>query len=414
MARGRRGAPAVTHVGRVRVACFAMGDLGHVVRVLGVAGDLVAAGAEVVVWTDRRFADHVAAAGARLADLFAGRPLAAADDRSMPVPCRYVTFAGVHGHEVAAEARTFAPDVVVFDGFTVIGRVVAAALGRPWVVALAGHAIDPVATRAALASDPRVALDPRCLAAVERLRSEHGLADASPYIYVADPSPWLNLCGEPAAWLTEAERARMAPLACRGALTGSLATAPTARPGDGVLRVYASLGAVVWRYFGERALAILEAVSRAVARRPDARATLSLGGASPPAERVRALVHERVAVHGWVDQWAALGACDVFVTHHGLSSTHEAVARGVPMISAPIFWDQPALAARSQALGLAVPLPPTATADDVAAALDEVARRRDAMRRALATARAWEVEAARERPAIARRVLALARAREES
>ncbi len=48
----------------------------------------------------------------------------------------------------------------------------------------------------------------------------------------------------------------------------------------------------------------------------------------------------------------------MFVTHHGLKSTHEAIWQRVPMISYPFFGDQPALAALCQRLGLAVPLVP--------------------------------------------------------
>ena len=47
---------------------------------------------------------------------------------------------------------------------------------------------------------------------------------------------------------------------------------------------------------------------------------------------------------------------DLFVTHHGLNSTHEAIFNRVPMLSYPFFWDQPGLAAKCQAFGIARPL----------------------------------------------------------
>ena len=46
----------------------------------------------------------------------------------------------------------------------------------------------------------------------------------------------------------------------------------------------------------------------------------------------------------------------VFVTHHGLNSTHEAIYHRTPMLSYPFFGDQPYLANRCRDLGLSVPL----------------------------------------------------------
>src|SRR5690606_29333751 len=103
------------------------------------------------------------------------------------------------------------------------------------------------------------------------------------------------------------------------------------------------------------------------------------------------------------------------VTHHGLCSTHEAVFHEVPMISQPFFWDQPGLAARCQAFGIAVPLSdaPRGAFDEAAfsAALDRVIADRVAMRRGLRKARSWEVRTIAGRDAIVNRFAALERAR---
>ena len=164
--------------------------------------------------------------------------------------------------------------------------------------------------------------------------------------------------------------------------------------------MYVSFGTVIWRYDSREALAALEAIATA------------LGGATPDPARVAALARPNVKVERYVDQWSVLREANVFVTHQGLNSTHEAIFHGVPMLSYPFFWDQPALAATCERLGLALPLAasprgPIAAAD-VTAALDLLVRRRDAMRLALSRALEWERSTIAGRPAVVDRVLALA------
>ncbi|MCL4807576.1 MAG: hypothetical protein KJ062_07250, partial [Thermoanaerobaculia bacterium] len=176
-------------------------------------------------------------------------------------------------------------------------------------------------------------------------------------------------------------------------------------------KLYASLGTVVWRYWPAVALAALAAVAEATASIPGARAVLSLGRAAPGAAELKALDRPGVTVAAYVDQWAILGEADVFLTHHGLSSTHEAIWHGVPMLSYPMFWDQPALAARCQELGLARPLVETPRGEvgpgPVRAALEEQARHAGTSRDRLAAARAGEVRTVEGRGAALDRILAL-------
>ena len=94
-----------------------------------------------------------------------------------------------------------------------------------------------------------------------------------------------------------------------------------------------------------------------------------------------------MSVHTEVDQWSMLAHSDCFITHHGLNSTHEAIFHRVAMISFPFFWDQPALAAKCQALGLAIPLtdvPRGEVRDDhIETAWERYLDQRDAMRTSL-------------------------------
>ena len=156
----------------------------------------------------------------------------------------------------------------------------------------------------------------------------------------------------------------------------------------------------------------LIALKTAIAHRPDVEAVVSLGGAGP-SDAAAWLSTPNVRVESYVDQWQVLSEATVYVTHHGLNSTHEAIYHRVPMVAYPFFFDQPALAARCIELGLSVPLADSprgrVTPDAVLAALDRVAATRASMDAALDAARGWEEETIRGRPTVIRRVLALAK-----
>jgi UDP:flavonoid glycosyltransferase YjiC (YdhE family) len=399
----------------MRIACFAMSFADHFNGVLVVVEELVRAGAKVRVWTDATFKSRIEAVGAEFADLFAVGSLDSVDDKSSPRGARGVSFAAAHGHTLTAETAAFRPQLLIHDSFAFIGRVVAEQLELPRVIVTAGHAVDAAAFRAALPNDPRVSIDRVCLDAVERLKSEYRIDDASPFSYVADPSPWLNICKEPSEWVNATERAFLGPIACFGALPrDAMERGTTIAVGAG-LRLYAAFGTVIWRYWPNQALRALEAVADGLAGLPDTKMVVGLGGAQVEAIALAGLRGRGVVVHKYADQWTELRDADLFVTHHGLGSTHEAVACAVPMLSLPFFWDQPALARRAQQFGLAVPLidgvVPEAhpSQDAVRIGLERATENRDAMLDQLRAARTWEARTIAARPEIARQIMAIAR-----
>ena len=399
-----------------------MPEEAHFQRVRPLIAGVARRGLMAHVFTHRRFEDAVGRAGGRFVDLFGQRPLEQADDESLPVPCRYVTFAGHYAEGIIQDLAALRPALVIYDGFALVGLVVARALDLPSVHVCSGHDIDAAQFRAALEHDPRVRISPRCFRAVETLRQRHGISDASPFSYVADPSPFLNIYGEPSEYLPETGRRRLEPVGffgslppiedLRGSDTGptektSVFGKPEPGPPDGTspftgvkarLKLYVSFGTVVWRYWAREALDVLTAVAQAVAAMPDVHALLSFGGAAVSPGAIAALTAPNVSVATYVDQWFALSQAGAFLTQHGLCSTHEAIFHRVPMISYPFFWDQPSLAGKCQALGLAIPLVPSLVseprcpvrAEDVAAALGELARRREVMGEKLDEARRWE------------------------
>ncbi|MEO8605095.1 MAG: glycosyltransferase [bacterium] len=396
------------------IAFFCMHGVGHLQMLLPVVEALCARGCVVRVLTRAEFRPMVERVGARFVDLFARHSIEAADATSLPVPCRFVSFAGMHAESLAQEVASFKPDLIVYDTFSVVAPVIARRLGLPYVNVCPNHAPVPARLLAALREDPRVAVSGQCWAAVRRLREMHGMREASPFSYVAELSPFLNLYCEPREFLAPEDRAALEPLAFFGSLAPALrpraapAVFPPRRRG---LRIYVSFGTVIWWYFAAPASAVLDAIVRACAGL-EVDVVIALGGHSLDAAARAALARPNVAILDFADQWTALDEADLFITHHGLNSTHEAIFHRVPMISHPFFGDQPALAQRCQDLGLALPLGTDSGApvepQDVRRAIEQVVAQRDVFATNLETARAWELRTIDDRAAIVDRLLALA------
>jgi MGT family glycosyltransferase len=109
--------------------------------------------------------------------------------------------------------------------------------------------------------------------------------------------------------------------------------------------IYASLGTA----FTDRPevyTAIIDALGRL-----DARSLLSMGGTEHAGT-----VGEHVEIRSSVDQLAALGTAQVFVTHAGMGGVMEALYFGVPLVCLPRTTEQQTIARRVAELGLGVDL----------------------------------------------------------
>lgn len=396
------------------VAFFCMPEPGHFQRMRSLVAGISGLGMKAHVFTHRDFRPYVERAGGAFIDLFAKYP--PPDVTSLPVPCRHVSFAGQHADGIRRDVEALDVSLVVYDTFAVVGFVVARLLGLPHVNVCAGHNVEPSRFLENLRTDPRVRIAPECHRAAETLRTRYGIADASPFSYVTALSPHLNVYCEPPQYLDDAERRPFEPIAFYGSLPSleepgdpPEGASGLADPfGNAKVKVYASFGTVVWRYYAAEALRALGAISEALDAMPDVRAVISLGGADIDG---RALAKPNVTVARYVDQRRVLREADVYVTHHGLNSTHEAIFHRVPMISYPFFWDQPELARKCQRFGLAVPLEETPRGpvrrEDVGAALARILADRERMRGSLAEAHDWERAVMANRSSVLRRIAAL-------
>lgn len=403
------------HMARPTVAVITLVQLGHFRRLRPVIQGLVGRGADVVVCTARRFAPEVERLGGRFVDLFEGRPFEGLDDETLPWAARWTTWAARYAGEVSEQVAD--AELVVGDSSSVIAEVVARALRVPFASVRTGHAWLPETYLPTLAQQT-VRISAACEAAAGVLRDRYGMEDATPFAYASGPSRDLNVYCEPPEFLNDAERARFEPVVFIGSLAPGESAEPSAgsRPGwfpsRASRRVYVSFGTFVWTYWTEEALLAMGRVAEAISRLPGAAGLISLGGADIPQAAVDALRGPQVRVERFVDQWSVLEETDVFVTHHGLNSTHEAVWHTVPMVSYPFFADQPLQAARCQELGLAVGLvdePRAApTVEDVLAAIARVDSERDRFASALEKARGWEEATIAGRPHVVDRILELA------
>lgn len=396
------------------VVLFCMPERGHLQRSLPVIHAIARQTSKIYVYTDRQFADRVTRAGGVFMDLFAEGPLDAIDADSIPVPSRYVTFAACRGQAIAARISRLSPTIIVHDTFAVIARVVAHLLDLPAINLCACHALVPSRAIAAMALDSRVKTSRSCLDAISRLQSEYGMDSASPFSYLDGLSPLLNLYGEPKQYLSPADRSALEPLAFFGSLLPEMHAPARVQLFDHSSRkqrIYVSFGSVVWRYFAPKAESLLRCLA-AELNSKEHEVIVSTSGYRLSAATAAELLRSEFHVLSFVDQWSVLQEADVFITHQGLNSSHEAIWHGVPMLSCPFFSDQPPLAKRCHALGLALPLCPATEQTIAPGVVRECFSRLQAdaerMHDRLSLARQWEIQVMAERDGIVKALLAFA------
>lgn len=394
------------------VVAVEMGYAGHLRRMVPVLQGLVEAGAQVHLFSSLTSREVVERLGVHHHDLFADGSPDQSDPDTWPRSMRSLAFAADHGEAIARRAAALAPDLILYDSFACLGEAMARRFGIPSVSLSSGHNRPRAASAEHVRQMGEQHLSPRALESMLVLRERYGLHAEKPTDLWLTKSPWLNLYGEPPEFLPTGDRESFHPIAFFGSLQQDRILDPTpVFSADAAIRhrLFVALGSINWRYFSAAVHETLRAVSQAVTSMPDAEAIVSLCGEDVSA--VPGVAHARVQVASFVDQWSVLAQATTVITHHGLNSTHEAIWHQVPMLSVPFIHDQPGLARRCQAFGLALPLAEplsrVPTVAQVRAAIEQAQMQRTSMLERLSVAKDWEQHVIAQRPAVIARILAL-------
>ncbi|MBO9532194.1 MAG: hypothetical protein J7513_04375 [Solirubrobacteraceae bacterium] len=350
-----------------RITCFTLPVAGHVTPLVPVVAALARQGHAV-----RVVADGVL--GSRFADVGAAVASYPEDDAALlraPSP-NFLEVAGVLATRtertlLAAaieELQRQPADVVVVDSMAPWGRLAAELLGLPAVTSCSSFVITPRlgATRQGTVDVlRRLPQGVGGLAAIGRaraaLRHRFGVDCGGPMRLLANRTattivhtsrafhPPLGRLGQQVQFVgaTAAGERNDVPVDPAGALGEALDAADAGAP-----LVYVALGTIY-----NRRPAFLRACAEALAD-GDRRVVISVASAQLR-EEIGPLPDSVVAAV-MPPQLAILDRAQLFVSHGGLNSVHEALWRGVPMILYPQAADQPVVAARAARLGAGVVL----------------------------------------------------------
>ncbi len=264
--------------------------------------------------------------------------------------------------ECVAIARAFQPDLVIYDFCAVEGYFVGQVLGiRSWcsIPGLIGPLADYEYLARSLSTEPN-------REALTALRSRYGVTVRPDQVELISNSLYLpadlNLLWSypavtPADFMDNRHPARYQ-------FVGYPSDGhPDRRTRSGPPLIYLSLGTEVMDNLWPAQPETRDGLCRCVAGLAERWASWDVEVAFVTMDRpVLARYPANWRVYGTVDQQEMLSRADVFVTHGGSNSLHEAILSQVPMVVVPFFGDQMLIGRRVQELGIGIALPvPEAT-----------------------------------------------------
>jgi UDP:flavonoid glycosyltransferase YjiC (YdhE family) len=265
--------------------------------------------------------------------------------------------------ECVALARVFEPDLVIYDFCAVEGYFVGRVLGiRSWC-SIPGL-IGPLSDREYLARCLSTAANQEALTAIRerygvRVRADDvELISNSLYLPAELNLLWSYPAVTPADFLDNRHSARYRFV---GYPTDGY---PRRGSRSGAALIYLSFGTEVMDNLWYDQRQTRDGVRRCVAGLAERWASRDIEVAFATMDKpVLARYPANWRVYGTVDQQRTLSGADVFVTHGGSNSLHEAILYQVPMLVAPFFGDQMLIGRRVQQLGIGIALDVPETTD---------------------------------------------------
>jgi len=345
---------------------------GHVNPTLGLVHELVRRGEQVTYFSSLPFKERIEAAGATFKayahdlDMFKGPP----------APGRPSAMPGVFEHGAETLADIFAQTqyrrfhYLVHSAPFPFAKPIARLLGVPTVSSLAVFAgLEPFFQRDAKATHPMLAPNPTRDAVIRQaaaaISTRFGVEVSTDFRdWIFNPGD-LNLIYTSRLFAGDLPHFDDSYVYVGPPVHERKETVdfPLERiVGKRVL--YISLGTV----FGSRDLTLYQAFFDAFARW-DGVVVMAAYGVDTTAWRMPA----NFIVRPYVPQGEILKHATAAITHAGMNSISDLLAAEVPFVCLPLGADQPALAARAQALGAAISLEPAGvTAEELAQAIDRV------------------------------------------
>jgi hypothetical protein len=292
-----------------------------------------------------------------LEDLAAPASVLEASAPFMNTPASQV-FARVHEllDECLRVARAFDPDLILYDFCALEGAFVARVLGIPRWCSVPGL-MGPLVNRDYLDRSLSSTQNRDAMAAIERRYQididRAGIELISNSLFIPGDN---NLLWSYPALTPRDFQDNRGP--ARYQFAGYLSDGHPRRPtGSGSPVVYLSFGTEVMVNMFSVQEDTREGVRRCLAglarrwRSRDVEVVFATQG-----NPVLAEYPANWSVYGKVDQQEMLSRADVFVTHGGSNSFHEAVLSRVPMVVVPFFGDQALIASRVEELGMGIQL----------------------------------------------------------
>lgn len=336
-----------------RIACFATPIYSHFTNVHSIVSALGKSGAQIGIWTNPEFHPLLPKDCVGFYALDRHGWIDSLLDPSMPRPVRFTVDAVLNFDSTLKSVKQWKPDLILVEGFSLLGRLIADELNCPWILLNASHIPNGESYRNLVRDEFPAIFSDVCLKSVEQLKTRFGHSDPSPFSYIIDPSPFGTIHFEPSQWPDYKDSGHRDVYYWGSSSQAAPSLKERTIPSYKNLRIYAAFGTIMWRYWATEALKTLNNLAD-ICLEMEISLTIGLGGTAISANETRNLKNKKAIIKSNANQIYELKNNDLFLTHHGLNSTHEAVRQLIPMISVPFAGDQNSLAERAQCFKLAL------------------------------------------------------------